>query len=369
MSTYQISKSHNYSIQLNRANDIGLTILLMSLLNLIWVIISTLINELRGYEALISSSRIFLSTLLIVLIYRKINIRTSVNFVYTFAILNSILVVLQLVDAIVINNLLPLALKSGAIFGVLDSASVDPWRHSGIVPSLLTSSLLAIFGLIIGIEKSGKGFIYLFLFPFFLVTLFFGSRTIILLMPFVAIYLMRRAKIRNLFFIAILFSLIIFVPLNLFDSATIEGFYNFFSLRYGGLFNVIINLDLGRDYSSADTFTSYITPSNAKEFIFGNSCDRYSNCGGGDPFFSRWLIQAGFPSIVLLTSMLTLLSVISLRYSKIVGLFGLAAIFIGLKGEVATSVIFYDTFFLSVLLVLYHKNSPFDKREIEYERL
>jgi len=36
---------------------------------------------------------------------------------------------------------------------------------------------------------------------------------------------------------------------------------------------------------------------------------------------------------------------------------------------VATSVIFYDTFFLSVLLVLYHKNSPFDKREIEYERL
>jgi hypothetical protein len=369
MSTYLIPKSHNYPLQLNRANDIGLTILLMSILNLIWVTLSTIINELRGYEALISSLRISLSTLLIVLIYRKINIRTAVNFVYTFAIVNSILVVLQLVDAIIIDNLLPPVLKSGALFGVIDSASVDPWRNSGIVPSLLTSSLLAIFGLIIGIRKSRKGFIYLFLFPFFIVTLFFGSRTIILLMPFVAIYLMRLAKIRNLFFIAILFILIIFGSLNLFDSAAFEGFDNFVSLRYGGLFNVIINLDLGKDYSAADTFTSYITPSNAKEFFFGNSCDRYSNCGGGDPFFSRWLIQAGFPSIVLLTSMLTLLSVISLRYSKIIGLVGLAAIFIGLKGEVATSLMFYDAYFLSVLLVLYHKNLPFDKREIEYDGL
>jgi hypothetical protein len=307
------------------------------LLNFIWVAISTLVSAVYGTQALLSATRMLVSTCIALIFYRYIDLNRLMNGIYYFAIFNSIFVVLQILNLLVYDDLLPRWLHYGQFFGLGDAAYVDPWRQGGIVPSLQTSSLLGLLGIVIGSVR-GNRILYFLAFPLFWSSIFFGARTIFLMMPFALIFVLYKKNYLVFIWIYVVYQI----------AALSIGFDEYFELRFGSVLSALSSGDFAADYSAADTLNSYRLPDTVSEFIFGNSCNRYTACGGGDPLYTRWLFQAGVPSLILVTLLMLCLTLYSFKYSFLAGCLGLAMMAHSVKGELVTSTFVYDLYLIAV---------------------
>lgn len=320
-------------------------LLCVSLVLFIHSFIAAAMNGFTGYEAVFSSLRILISTVAVVLIHPYVSPMAFIRTIYYFGAANSILALLQILDLFFSLELLPTWLQYGQLFGLGDAAFVEVWRQGGIVPSLQTSSLLALAGIVIG-ASVGSRLLYFILFPFLCCALVFGARTLLLVSPVALLYVLYRRQR----------AVLLWIPIVLIAASQLDGFNEFASLRFGGLYRVVVSGSVDADYSAADTLSHYRGISSAQEFLFGNGCDRYSPCGGGDPLYSRWLVQAGAPALILVTALMLILASLGFSYSIGAGAAVLVLMLHSIKGELITSALVYDALVLLLLRLTAKRN-------------
>lgn len=308
-------------------------IIFLSFLFLIWNIFSYLINFVST-GGLVSSLRIFISTLIVLIFYRLLSLKKILKFVFLLGLLNALLVVLQVYDSI-FSEILPIYLKYGYFYK--NAEFVDSFRMGGLMISLQTSSFLSLVSILISYKYFPKyNFI---LFPLFSFSIVFGSRTILVIWIFLILY--NIYKFRNSSFLFVL--LLIYV-------LSISEFQPFVYLRLEPIYNIATSGDLTQDYSLADTKTHYnFDLLDVKTFIFGNGHDRYSNLGGKDPFYMRWIIQTGFIGLLLIFIYMLFLIRISNFSLFIKFLILIVFIIVSYKVELFTSTLVFP-FFLFLML-------------------
>jgi hypothetical protein len=139
-------------------------------------------------------------------------------------------------------------------------------------------------------------------------------------------------------------------------ASQLDGFNEFASLRFGSLYKILVTGSIDSDYSAADTLSQYRGTSSAWDFLFGNACDRYSSCGGGDPLYSRWLVQAGAPAMILVTALMMILMFLGFSYSIGAAAAVLVLMLHSIKGELITSALVYDALVLLLLSLTAKRN-------------
>ncbi len=313
-----------------------LLVILLSV-NCIWVTVTTVIHDVVSLEGLFSAYRLLVSALLVYAIHRRLTLRKIANGIFWVAAINSVLIALQLFDALFDLAYLPPWLKYGGVYGIED---IELWRKGGLVPSLQTSSLLAAYGIFFGAWRSSRKVMFM-VFPFLTIALLSGARTFVPVGLVGIVYALIRMPAVTGAWLGIL-------ALNL---TSVDGFLEFFQLRFGGLLDVFMRFEFTSDYSVEDTMQSYREFS-IVEFLVGNGEERYSDAGGKDPFYTRWLFQAGAPSVILLMATLAAIGGYCGRYSVIAYLVLAVACYHNIKGELFTSIGTFDVLLLIAFVFL-----------------
>lgn len=319
------------SLRLFRA----LVILLM--VNCTWVTITTLIHGAVSLEGIVSSYRLFLSVLLAYAISRHLTLRAVGRVIFWIAVINSAIVSLQLLNDLFNQTLLPPWLKYGWLYGVED---LEVWRKGGLVSGFQTSSLLAVYGIFFG-AWIGQRKVMVVVFPLLVVALLVGARTFLPVGMIGLIYAFIRMPALIAAWIAVL----------AWNLINVDGFWDFFQFRFGGLLDVFLSFDFASDYSAEDTMQSYREFS-LVEFFIGNGEARYSGLGGGDPFYTRWLYQSGALSILLLLAVHALVGVYCGRYAAVAYFVLAVACYHNIKGELFTSMGTFDALVLVAFILL-----------------
>ena len=166
-----------------------------------------------------------------------------------------------------------------------------------------------------------------------------GSRTIIVISFFFFIYIFAKNKLLLLFVSICGFYLINFLP----------DLTSFYELRIKVLFDIAISGDLTQDYSLRDTLSFFSKSIDTRTFLIGNGMPQYSQLGGNDPLYTRWLFQTGFIGLILLI-VLVVANITLGKRSKAVKL-GLLLVFFltSIKAELLISTGIFD-----LLLMLNH---------------
>ena len=318
---------------------------LLLALNAIWVTATTFINDFPSFEGMISSYRLLLSLFIGYYIRRYLTIQFVSNILFWFATINSIIILIQLIEALQAYQFLPDWLRYGWFYEVED---IEIWRKGGLLPSLQTSSLLAIVGLFIGARlKSFK--LMCIVFPILCIAMLIGSRTFI---PIALICIMYSAYKFPFLVLGWLIALVM-------TMTNLEGFWEFFELRFMSLHEVFLSFNMESDYSAKDTMQSYRSVS-FFEILIGNGYGRYSEFGGQDPFYTRWLYQSGAPSLILLVFVLCLFAFHCGRYSLLAYFILIVALYHNIKGELFTSTGVFDIICILVFVMIYPKkiNNP-----------
>jgi len=295
-------------------------------------------------EAVSSSIRLFAEAVIIVLVikYKLVNFKCLVNFIVLVSVLNSLVVILQVIESL------------GYISTNLNSL-VDFWgvenelmRKPGFLNSILTSSYIIFFGLVLNLMYQPKIFKYFIIIQ--LCALFFSARTFLMpiffMIPIFFIFKFSfRLKLKVSIFLFFSYFLVSFV-----NAELIQNLVWHFNERVLPAFNVIFGLDLKADYSSRDLISHYRLPT-FSEFIIGNGFPRYSELGGADPTYTRWLLQAGFLAFSLVF-LLNLMLLFFLSYKKSIYniLLGCVLFITPLKGELTTATLLFSITFLYALL-------------------
>jgi hypothetical protein len=330
-----------YQVGENRSTGRGTLIQVLPIVALalfLHSVVAAAFNDFGGFQAVLSSLRILLSTVLMIMVHQYVRPLSIVRAIYYFGIANSVLAVLQFIDLFFNLDLLPAWIHYGQLLGVGEAAFIEVWRQGGIVPSLQTSSLLGLAGIIAG-ASIGSRLTYFLAFPFLWSAVIFGARALLVFSPAVLVYVLYRKQRLVL----------LWIPLIIVAAGQLDGFYEFAALRFGGLYQVLVSGSLSADYSASDTLSQYKGVSSVHDFLFGNACQRYSDCGGGDPLYSRWLVQAGVPALSLVTLLLIVLACIGLCHSLWLGAIVFVLMLHGLKGELVTSAVVYDALVLFLL--------------------
>jgi len=313
-----------------------LLVILLSM-NCIWVAMTTAIHGAVSLEGLFSAYRLLVSVLLAYAIHRRLTLRKIVHGLFWVATINSVLVALQLFDALSDRAYLPLWLNYGWVYGFED---IELWRKGGLVQSLQTSSLLAVYGIVFGAWRSSRKVMFV-VFPFLAIALLVGARTFLPVGLVGIVYaVIRMPLVTGAWLWTLAWNL-----------TSADGFWEFFQLRFGGLLDVFTRFDFASDYSVEDTMKSYREFSMV-EFFVGNGEDRYSDAGGNDPFYTRWLFQAGAPSVILLMAALAAIGGYCGRYSVIAYIVLAVACYHNIKGELFTSAGTYDVLVLIAFVFL-----------------
>lgn len=308
-------------------------ILFFSSLFLIWNIISYLINFI-SYEGLISSFRIFISSIIVLLFYRLFSLKKILKFVFFIGLFNSLLVAVQVYDSI-FSEILPVYLKYGYFYK--NAEFVDSFRMGGLMISLQISSFLALVSILISYKYFSK---YIFvLLPVFSFPIVFGSRTILVIWIILMLYNIYKFRKSSILFFLILISVL-----------NIPEFKPFIELRLEPIYKITTSGDLNQDYSLSDTKTHYnFDLLDVKTFMFGNGYDRYSNLGGKDPFYTRWVIQTGFLGfLIIFTFILYLIGISNFTlFTKFLILF--VFLITSFKSELFTSTMIFPFFLFFIL--------------------
>lgn len=321
----------------NPAETLHLIVIACLALNLIVVSVSIVYNNTPSFEGYISSFRLLFSAVFISVIYKNLRPMAILESVFFLAIINSTLIIFQLIESLSDVIFLPEWLNYGYIYGLETS---DQWRKGGLLPSLQTSSALSFFSLIYSANKYKR--IFFVIFPFLIAPILFGARTFIVFLPLLFIYFLCIKQIK----------VIVWIPIFYYLLSDIPGFQSFVELRFGGLYNVLVDFDLRSDYSSEDMMRFYRIP-NISEFLIGNGQYRYSEFGGGDPLYTRWLFQSGMFSLMLIIAPFLFCAIYLSKISYFYMLFFALFFFTSFKGEIFTSVGVFDVLYLLALSVIY----------------
>lgn len=319
-------------------------ILILAYLFLIWVLITNLLNVNNNFESLISSSRIFMSVLLSLIIFKNNNIEKYLNLIFIIGLLNGIFVTVQTADFL-LGPFLPDFLQYGYLYNKLFNISyIHSIRNGGFMHGLQVSSLLSLIALLIGFLKKKK-YIYIWII-FLLIPLIFGSRTVIAISFFFLIYIFAKNKLLLIFVLVTGFYIVDSLP----------DLTSFYELRIEPLLNIVMTLDFNQDYSAKDTLSVYDKSINLKTFLIGNGMPQYSRLGGNDPLYTRWLFQTGFIGLVLLI-LLVVANITLGKRSIFVKLILLLVFFTtSIKGELLISAGIFDIFLIFNQAVLSKKN-------------
>jgi hypothetical protein len=308
-------------------------------LNFVWISGTSILNGVTSLQGFVSSLRLLVSSIVVAILYKHISVEGLLRTLYALALVNSSIVILQLINSLFNFYTLPSWGTYGYFYNFDD---IEVWRKGGIFGSLQTSSAISFAALVYGALK--RKLIYILQFPILIIPVLFGARTSIMLLPFLFVFLVfSRHKL-----------VLIWLPIIYFIFNDIRGFESFIELRYGNLSNLVFKFDLRSDYSLVDTLRYYRDPT-PWEFIFGNGHFRYSEYGGGDPFYTRWLLQSGALSL-LLVLLPTLVACFYIAQSSILYIIPFLVFYINnFKGELFTSWVVFD-FCLLLMMSFLHSN-------------
>ena len=125
-------------------------------------------------------------------------------------------------------------------------------------------------------------------------------------------------------------------------------------------FSAVLSLDFTGGDSEGSAFGYFRLPSTGIEALIGNGVGRYHELGGNDPFYSRWLLQSGLPSLFLLLIIYLICFFVERDRTPSSGFIVILLLIHSFKGEVITSFFFFDMY----LLYLFSKCSSASMRAV-----
>ena len=333
-------------------------IMVLLVANVLWVFIAYF-YYLNTLEAVVSSLRLLLSAVLIYFVSKRVEQNHLINFLIYLMAFNGMLIGLQVIEQVLSLNILPNLLRYGGLWGFAEDHDYEIFKKGGIFPSTQSSSILSLLlaSYVIYSKKS------LLLFIPILLGVLFGARTtyilFFVLLGFVfIIYVgklfinpraLRRVPTKYLLLGAFYACLSFFLVSAWFDS--VSGAHHLYRLQQA--FSVVLSLDFSGGDSGGTAFSYFRLPTTGIEALIGNGVGRYHELGGNDPFYPRWLLQSGIPSLFLLLLIYLICFFVELKRTPSSGLVVILLLIHGFKGEVITSIFFFDIF----LLYLFSKRS------------
>jgi hypothetical protein len=258
---------------------------------LLWSMLTAAMHHVT-YDAVVSSVRILAEIVLYLVLSRRYDLRSGLErLIIVFSVVNSAVVLVQILEQM---DLIATHLSDipSDIYGI----EVEYFRKPGLLNGFQTSSLVSFLAIVIATSRLAGVTLraptwYMVIFINIL-PIFFGARVFLVLLPLVFV-----ANRRLLGLTAILFfSLVSYTD---FIGGELGEYVD---NRITPAFQVVFGGNVESDYSAADTVSHYRMPEDVYELIFGNGEPRYPvGAGGGDPTFSRWLLQAGAPAAGLVT--------------------------------------------------------------------
>lgn len=346
---------------MSKKASLQLIIALLSI-NFIWVLFS-FIYYVNSIEAIVSSSRMLLSAVLIYFIHKKIDQTALINILIYLTVFNGALIFLQVIEQVLSLDMVPPYLRYGGIWGFSESHDYEIFKKGGLFPSTQTSSILSLFvaWYIIAAKKPLR-----LLIPISM-GLVFGSRTTMILLLLLLSILLIGYACKLLFdytrtikppkkfaYFFIIYCVLFTTFYGMWLDTDLGSHY---SLRVQQAFSVVVELDFSGGESEGTAFEYYRAPFNVKEALIGNGLDRYSEFGGNDPFYSRWLLQSGFPSLILLLTIFFVCFTAEFQRTRSYGLVTILLLLNGFKDEIITSFFIFDIY----LLYLF-SNTPRDAK-------
>lgn len=340
-------------------------IIILLFVNAVWVTLAHF-YYLNTIEAIVSSLRLLLSAVLIYFLRDKISQLNLINFLIYLMVFNGILIGFQVLEQVLSFNILPKFLKYGGLWGFSENHDYEVFKKGGIFPSTQSSSILSLLvaSYIIYNKKS-----FLFLTPIILGVFFGGRTTIVLLFVLLGFVSMiyvwkllvtRRPKERvtkKSIFLGFLYICLSLFLISAWFSSELGSHHLF---RIQQVLSVVLSLDFSGGDSGGSAFNFFRLPSTGIEALIGNGEGRYHELGGNDPFYPRWLLQSGAPSLFLLLLVYLICFFVERKRTPSYGFIVILLLIHGFKGEVITSIFFFDIY----LLYLFSKRSFNSKRAI-----
>lgn len=271
--------------------------LLAALVLVLWSTLTAVMHHVT-YDAVTSSVRILVEIGLFVLLARRYNLRTGLErVVVVLSVANSVVVLAQILEQmdLVASHFSDIPVD---IYGI----EVEYFRKPGLLNGFQTSSLLSFLAIVIATARLARSKLqapsWYVVIVVNILPIFFGARVFLVLLPLVFIANRRLLALTAILFIAAV------------SYADLIGgeLGEYIDERITPAFQVVFGGNVGSDYSAADTVSHYRMPDDVYELVFGNGEPRYPvGAGGGDPTFSRWLLQAGALAAGLVTLISTLL--------------------------------------------------------------
>ncbi|MAV80536.1 MAG: hypothetical protein CMD12_00925 [Flavobacteriales bacterium] len=333
--------------------------------NLVWTYIAYF-YYLNTIEAIVSSLRLLFSATMVYFVSIRVEQNKLINFLIYIMAFNGMLIGLQVLEQVLSLNILPNLLKYGGLWGFAENHDYEIFKKGGIFPSSQSSSILSLLlaSYIIYSKKS------LLLFtPIILGVLFGGRTTMILLFVLLGIVSLgyvwklmvtHRPKVRvssKYMFLSIFYAcLSLFLIFAWFGSEL--GTHHLFRIQQA--FSAVLSLDFTGGDSEGSAFGYFRLPSTGIEALIGNGVGRYHELGGNDPFYSRWLLQSGIPSLFLLLIIYLICFFVERDRTPSSGFIVILLLIHSFKGEVITSFFFFDMY----LLYLFSKCSSASMRAV-----
>ena len=298
---------------------------------------SSVVN-LRSIESVISSSRIISEVLLAFWIVQKEKVESLKKIVFLLSSLNSIVVLLQLLESFFSFNT---GFNTLSRFWGLSVDPTDDVRKPGLLNGFQSSSFLSFLTITWLIRKKEPKLVLVMLLN--TVPIVFGSRTFL---PFLLLLIL--LNIRLVVGVVSLSAAVFLLSSPELSNSLQQYFFE----RILPALKVFLTMDPTMDGSSQDTLTHYRTPNSLHEWGLGNGMPRYSDLGGKDPFFSRWLLQAGVLAASLASLITGFILIKIWKAGKLENkIFAVALLVATFKGELVTA-----TLILTTLLVYSAEN-------------
>ncbi|MCZ4310101.1 MULTISPECIES: hypothetical protein [Vibrio] len=321
---------------------------------LVWCSISYFVNK-ESTQGVFSAVRLLISSCFIYYFRLKINRNVLCKIIIYLAALNGFFILIQVLEQTTNLYSLPVYMKYGGLWGYDSSVDYEPFRKGGLIRSSQVSSLLSLFSLILIIRFKS----HYKLLPLVVSGIVFGPRLVmifsllyVMYLVFVTVVSLFKGDVkvflsRTLIFL--IFLLLLSFYLNQYDIAIVH------LNRMLEAIDVVMKMDAGSNYSSSETMKFYRFPLDVKELVFGNGHNRFHALGGNDVFYTRWYLQSGFPSLILILFAIIILFFLEVKTSASLGVVTLLMLIHSFKDEVLTSFIFFD-FYLAYIFSLSKTN-------------
>jgi len=307
-------------------------------------------------EAVISSSRMLLSALLVYFLRPRLNRERVLTIIMFVVTLNGGVVGLQVLEQALNNNFLPDILRYGGIWGFSESHDYEIFKKGGLFPSTQTSSFLSL--VLIGYIVAQKRSFWL-LSPNIIAVLFGGRTTMILAAILLVVVLIKMTysaltnvklnqniSVKSLTVWAVYIAIMISLIYVWFNSEF--GEHHLFRIQQA--FNVVRYIDFSGGDSGGGAFQFFKLPPDGLEVLIGNGLPRFHELGGNDPFYPRWLLQSGIFSLISLLLVFLICFMVERRNTNSLGIITILLLIQGFKGELLTSTFVFDIYLLYLFL-------------------